>query len=272
MHDYTGATALVTGASKGIGEALACDLATRGAHLVLVSRSADPLDELATRLRARHDIRVEVIASDLSDRQAPQTIDNTLTDRGLEVDLLINNAGVGPVGPFLTRPFQPILQAVDLNINAVMGLTRQIGPGMLERGRGGIINVASVAGFQPMPYQASYGAMKAFVLSFTEALAEELRGSGVRVMGAHPGPVATGFFEGTTAAVTAKAVTPTRIAANILDDFARGRSASFPGQLSDRANVFASRILPRTTVSRIVGNLNRRNGYNHATDIAPPAG
>ncbi|WP_225891303.1 SDR family NAD(P)-dependent oxidoreductase [Streptomyces dioscori] len=221
MTSYTGTTALVTGASKGIGASYAQQLASRGADLVLVARSASVLEALASQLRSAHNVRVEVVAADLLDRGAPQAVADTLTKRGIEVDLLINNAGMSAVGPFLTRPLGPNVDSVDLNITTLMGLVHSIGVGMLERGRGGIINISSVAGFQPMPFQASYGATKAFVLSFTEALAEELRDTDLRVMAVHPGPVKTGFFDGTTAGMNPKAVTPERIAAKSLDDFTR---------------------------------------------------
>lgn len=266
-HNYVGTTALITGASKGIGQSLAHDLSKQGADLVLVARSAERLDELASQVRSASARRVETIAADLADHSAPQKIAHELRDRGVTVELLINNAGMGAVGPFLDRPFAPNQYSVDLNISALMGMTYEFGRAMLSRGRGGIINVGSVAGFQPLAFQASYSASKAFVVSFTEALAEELRGTGVRVMAAHPGPVATGFFDSTTAAIDAKAVTPDHIAGNILEDYARGRALSFPGRSSDKATTFVSRILPRSAVARIAGRVNRKNGYDHVGDV-----
>lgn len=270
MHSFSGTTALITGASKGIGEAYAQQLASRGADLVLVARSAEALEQLASQLREAHGSHVVVIAADLFDRAAPQAIVDTLTEQGIEIDLLINNAGLGAVGPFLTRPLGPNIDSVELNINALMALVHGIGPAMVERDRGGIINVSSVAGFQPMPFQASYGATKAFVLSFTEAVAEELRDSNVHVMAAHPGPVETGFFDATTAKMNSKAVSPERIAAKSLDDFARGRSISFPGKLSERGVAFASRLLSRKRVARLTGNFNRRSGRDNVSDVDTP--
>ncbi|MGW7517531.1 SDR family NAD(P)-dependent oxidoreductase [Streptomyces sp. NPDC054796] len=266
MHDYTGQTALVTGASKGLGEAFARELAARGAHLVLVARSADALDKLAEQLRSAYGVRTDVIAADLTDRQAPQAVADALQERELSVDLLVNNAGMGAVGPFLSRPYEPNARSVDLNVSALMELVHHIGRSMLERGRGGIINVSSTAAFQPMPYQASYSATKAFVLSFTEALVEELRGTGVRVMAAHPGATDTGFFDGTTAVMNPKAVAPDRVAAKALDDFARGRSSSFPGRASDRVLTFVPRLLPRSLTARISGTYNRRAGHHRVAD------
>ncbi|MET8003665.1 SDR family NAD(P)-dependent oxidoreductase [Nonomuraea glycinis] len=267
MHDYSNTTALVTGASKGLGEAYAHELARRGANLVLVARSAGALHALAERIQAAHHVSVHVIAADLSDRRSPQAVVDELKRLGLEVDLLVNNAGLGAVGPFLSRPLEPNLQSVEVNVAALMGLVHLVGAGMLERGRGGIINVASTAAFQPMPYQASYAATKAFVLSFTEALTEELRGTGLRVMAAHPGATDTGFFSGTTASMDPKADTPASVAANTLDDFARGRSVSYPGRACNRAATWASRLLPRGTVAGITGGLNRRAGFHDVSDV-----
>ncbi|AXK35095.1 SDR family NAD(P)-dependent oxidoreductase [Streptomyces armeniacus] len=270
MHDYTNTTTVVTGASKGLGEAYARELASRGAHLVLVARSSDALNTLAGQLRKAHSVRVDVIAADLSDRRAAQTVADTVEELGLEADLLVNNAGTGSVGPFLGRPLEPNLRSVDVNVTALVALCHLLGARMVERGRGGIVNVASTAAFQPMPYQAGYAATKAFVLSFTEALAEEVRHTGVRVMAAHPGAIDTGFFDGTTASVDPRAAdTPARIAAGTLDDFARGRSVSYPGRAFNRAGTWASRLLPRTTVVRITGGLNRKLGFDDVRDLAP---
>lgn len=272
MYSYAGTTALITGASKGIGEAYARQLASRGAGLVLVARSAGALEELAAQLRKAHGSQVVALAADLFDRNAPQSIADMLAERGVEIDLLINNAGMGAVGPFLTRPLGPNIDSVDLNINALMGLTHGIGARMLARGHGGIINVASVAGFQPMPFQASYGASKAFVLSFTEALAEELRGTGIRVLAVHPGPVATGFYDGTTATAHPAAVSPDRIAARSLDDFALGRTISFPGGWSDRGTAFASRLMSRRRVVRLSAKFSRNSGLDHVLDVPAAPG
>ncbi|MFJ3360353.1 MULTISPECIES: SDR family NAD(P)-dependent oxidoreductase [Streptomyces] len=272
MHEYTNTTALVTGASKGLGEAYARELASRGAHLILVARSADALHALADEIRATHSVRVDVIAADLSDRRSPQRVLDAVDGLGLDVDLLVNNAGMGAVGPFLDRPLAPNLQSVDVNVTALVGLVHLLGARMVERGRGGIVNIASTAAFQPMPYQASYAATKAFVLSFTEAVAEEVRGTGVRVMAAHPGATATGFFDRTTASMNPKFTdAPADVAARTLDDFARGRAVSFPGRASQRVGVWASRVLPRTAVTRVTGALNRRLGFRDVSDRDPAA-
>jgi short-subunit dehydrogenase len=173
------------------------------------------------------------------------------------------------VGPFLGRPLGPQLSTVGLNISGLLALTHTIGAELVARGSGGIINVSSTAAFQPMPYQASYAATKAFVLSFTESLAEELRGTGVHVMAAHPGAIATGFFDGTTATIDARAAdTSDSVAARTLDDYARRRAVSYSGRAVNRAMTWPARLLPRTVVVRITGALNRRLHLDEVVDVA----
>ncbi|MFI6699526.1 SDR family NAD(P)-dependent oxidoreductase [Streptomyces sp. NPDC050509] len=272
MYSYRGTTALVTGASKGLGRAYAQELGRRGAHLILVARSAPALERLASEIRADHHVDTRVIATDLSDPAGPTAVAEELREQGAAVDLLVNNAGLGSVGPFFTRPLAQHVQSVDVNINGLMLMTRLIGEDMLERGSGGIINVASTAAFQPMPYQASYAATKAFVLSFSEALTAELRDSGVHVMVAHPGATDTGFFDNTTAVMDAKrADSPTRVAAKTLEDFARGRTASYPGRPLFRALTWPARLLPRTTVTRVTAGFNRHMGFHEVQDVRTPA-
>ncbi|ANZ41549.1 dehydrogenase [Lentzea guizhouensis] len=264
---FRGRTALVTGASKGIGAACAHELARRGADLVLVARSATTLERLAGELRAVHGIRVEVIAADLADRDGPGKVDAELRSRDIHVDLLFNNAGAGSAGPFFERPFGAQLASVDLNVTGLMTLTHLLGRRMVEAGSGGIINVSSTAAFQPLAYQAVYAATKAFVLSFSEAVAQELAGTGVRVMAAHPGAVATGFFDGTTAKITSLADSPERIARRTLDDFERGRHASYPGRWANRAQTWAARLLPRRQVAALGAWFNRKLGFEHVSDV-----
>ncbi|MGH9059863.1 MAG: SDR family NAD(P)-dependent oxidoreductase [Acidimicrobiales bacterium] len=272
MNEYTGITALVTGASKGLGTAYALELARRGANLVLVARSADALEHLATRIREEHGVRVDVIAADLGDRAGPAHVADVLRERAIDVDLLLNNAGLGSVGPFLDRPLEQPVLSVDVNITGLLALTHRLGQGMRARRSGGIINVASTAAFQPMPYQAAYAATKAFVLSFSEALAEELAGSGIRVMAAHPGPVATGFFDGTTATMDPRTTdSPEVVATETLDDFAKGRHASYPGRSGNRRKTWGARFLPRRRVAAITGRITRKAGFDKVSDVAAPA-
>jgi short-subunit dehydrogenase len=267
--DYRDVTALVTGASKGLGRALALELARRGARPILVARSEAQLRDLAAEIRRRHGGQdAEVIVGDLIAPDGPQQILRELSDRGLPVDLLVNNAGAGDAGAFLRRPLEKQLRTIDLNVNGLLALTHAIGAELVARGQGGIINVASVAGFQPMPFQATYAASKAFVLSFSEALAEELRGSGVHVMAAHPGPIDTGFFDGATATMQTGADTPERIAVRTLDDYAKRRPASYPGRPEYRAITWIARVLPRVAAARVAGTVNRRLRYDEVVDVA----
>lgn len=267
--DYRGITALVTGASKGLGRSYALELARRGARPILLARSEGDLRKLAAEIRERHGgPEPEVITGDLAAPDGPELILRELHDRGLTVDLLLNNAGAGSAGPFLTRPLGPQLSAVGLNVDGLLTLTHAIGRELVARGSGGIINVSSTAAFQPMPYQASYAATKAFVLSFTEALAEELRGTGVHVMAAHPGAIATGFFDGTTATIDPRAAdTPEYIAARTLDDYTRRRSVSYPGRPFNRAMTWPARLLPRTAVARLTSLLNRQLRFHEVVDV-----
>ncbi len=177
--------ALITGASSGIGEQFARQLAARGHDLVLVARRADRLERLAAELPTD----AKVVACDLAAEAA--SLGGRVQELGVEVDLLVNNAGFGTSGPFVEHDPARDAEQVRLNCEAVVTLCHAFLPAMVERRRGGIINVASSAGFQPIPYESVYAATKAFVISFTDALHTELRGSGVRVMSVNPGPVPT---------------------------------------------------------------------------------
>ncbi len=197
MFIYKGSTALITGASKGLGVTFAEELARRRADLVLVARSKDALQTLAARLTAQYGVKCYVIAADLAN---PRTIDDIyaeLSETGVPVDLLINNAALGLSGRFLDHDHSKEQASIQVNVQALVGLSHRFGRAMSARGRGGIINIASNSAFQPLPYMATYAASKAFVLHFGEALQHELSPRGVRVMTACPGPTATSFFEGT---------------------------------------------------------------------------
>jgi len=183
--------ALVTGASSGIGAAFARALHRRGERLILVARRVDRLEALAAELGGRH----EVIAADLAAPDAAGRLLEAVESRGLVVDLLVNNAGLGHTKAFADEPIEAVRSMIDLNVRALTELTHAFLPGMRSRGRGRIVNVASNAAFQPVPYLTVYAATKAYVLSFTEGLAEELRGSGVKVQALCPGVTATEFLE-----------------------------------------------------------------------------
>jgi uncharacterized protein len=178
-------TALVTGASSGIGEQFARQLAQRDYHLILVARRGDRLRQLADELP----VATHVVACDLAS-DADQ-LPGQVASLGTEVDLLVNNAGFGLRGRFAELSAERQAEMVRVNCEAVVILTRALVPGMIERGRGGVITVASTAGMQPLPYEATYGASKAFALNLTEALHMELRGTGVKALAINPGPVPT---------------------------------------------------------------------------------
>ena len=186
-------TALITGASAGLGRELARLAAKDGHDVVLVARRRDRLEELAKELETAHGVRATVIAANLGDRAVPSAIADELHAKGIAVDFLINNAGFGTRGSFVHSDLVRELEMVEVNIRALMQLTRLFLPDMIARKRGRILNIASVAGFLPGPYMATYYASKAFVLSFTEALSAELAGTGVTVTASCPGPTATEF-------------------------------------------------------------------------------
>src|SRR5438128_1555599 len=187
--------ALITGASSGIGLELAKLFARDEHDVVLVARRADKLKQLAAQLGSAHNIRATVIPADLADPAAPEEIFRALRAADVELDVLVNNAGFGVTGPFLATDAAAELRMIQVNVTALTHLTKLFLPGMLGRGAGRVLNVASTAGFQPGPLMAVYYATKAYVISFSDALAEELRGTGVTVTCLCPGPTKTGFQE-----------------------------------------------------------------------------
>lgn len=189
-------TALVTGASSGLGEHYADFLARSGMALILTARSTAALEQNAARLADRHNCAVDVIPADLTDRDARRDLIARVDARG-PLDLLINNAGFGTHGPFVGMDPDRLENEIELNCVALTHLCRAFLPAMIDRGRGAIINVASTAGFQPMPTLSVYAATKAYVRSFSHAVWSETRGTGVRVLSVCPGPTQTQFFSNT---------------------------------------------------------------------------
>ena len=188
-------TALVTGASSGIGVELARQLAARGHGVTLVARREDRLRSLADELASSAGVRTEVIAADLADSGSREGVVATLAERGLEVDILVNNAGFSTMGSVQRSEADREVAMVRTDVEAVVHLCSALIPGMVARGRGAVLNVASTAAFQPIPGQAGYAASKAFVLSYSRAIGQELKGTGVTVTTLCPGPVETGFAE-----------------------------------------------------------------------------
>src|SRR5258706_7625520 len=186
-------TALITGASSGIGLDLARLFAADKWDVALVARTEPKLRELAAQIEKEHGITAHVVAADLARPEAPAEIVKTLTDRGIAIEALVNNAGFGLLGEFAKTDLTAELEMIQLNVTALTHLTKLVLPPMVERKRGAILNVASTASFQPGPLMAVYYATKAYVLSFSEAIADELRDTGVTVTALCPGPTATGF-------------------------------------------------------------------------------
>lgn len=254
---------LVTGASKGLGASFAQSLAARGANLVLVARSSDALTVLASELERAHRVQVTTISADLSGPDEVTRVDKLLEQQGIDIDILINNAGYGLSGDFLSNPCEQELGQVALNVNALMSMTHVFGNRMASRQRGGIINVASNASFQAVPYQATYAATKAFVLHFTEAIAYELAEKGVQVMASCPGPTATSFFDQMHSSMTAAQMdSSASVAENTLNAFARGQRVAYPGRASVRVGALAAQLLPRKTVLAIAAAASRKMGLD----------
>ena len=256
MFVYQGKTALITGASSGIGCAFARALAERGMSMVLVARSEEPLRALATELSQRYGVRAEVIPADLSQEGAARQIQQEVERRDLAPDLLVNNAGFGLNGFFETLSPERDHQQVMVDVAAVVDLTHAFVPSMLERAEGAaIINIASTAGFQPIPYMAVYGASKAFVLSFSQALAEEYRTRGLRVLALCPGATETPFFDNAgEAASIGRRRTPEHVVATGLRALERGRSVVIDGY-SNALLAQMSRLAPQRLVARIAGRM-----------------
>jgi len=246
--------ALVTGASSGIGAALARRVARDGRQLVLVARRIDRLEALARELERTSGIRVHVIAADLLASGAVAGLLEEIEKRGLVVDWLVNNAGFGTAGRFHQLPLARELDEIRLNVEALVELTGRCLPGMVARGRGVVMNIASVAGFGPGAYMATYGATKAFVLSFSEAIAAELRGTGVQVLCVCPGFTRTEFQE--RAEVDVRRVPGFAwMSADAVADQAVGAVGRGPVLVTGALNsLMASsmRFLPRRLVTRVM--------------------
>ena len=252
-------TVLITGASSGIGLELAKLFAADRSNLVLVARSECKLNQLAAELRDRHGIEVRVLAKDLTQATAPDDIFDSLTSDGIHVDIVVNNAGFGAVGQLADLDTNRQMDMIQVNVSALTHLTRLFLPSMLERGHGGILNVGSTAGFQSGPGMAAYYATKAFVVSFTEALAEELLGTGVNVTCLAFGPTQTGFGAdsgmGSSNLFKLGVMDATRVTRAGYRGFRRGKLFVIPG-LKNRLGAISVRFVPRWFLRKIVKRLN----------------
>jgi short-subunit dehydrogenase len=248
-------TALVTGASSGIGEQFARQLAAAGHDLVLVARRADRLEQLAGELPTD----AKVIPCDLAADAA--SLAGRVEEAGAQVDLLVNNAGFGNSGPLLEQDAKRNAEQIRLNCESIVTLCHAFLPGMVERRRGGVINVASTAGMQPIPYEAVYAATKAFAISFTDALHIELRGTGVRVMSVNPGPVPTewqpeaGYDESRSGVVPGE-ISAEQVVRESLEAFDRGKRFVIPGR-TIRWFIRATQPSPRAVQLRVTERIYR---------------
>ena len=249
MQIWQGKTALITGASYGIGTAFARALAESGTHLILTARSADRLESLADELRRQHNVRVTIIAADLNNAGAPQFIFTETQRQDLTVDLLINNAGFGAVGDFASQSLEKQLEMIQVNVTALVALTHLYLPAMLARRNGHILNVASTASFQGVPYLATYAATKSFILNFSEGLWAETKPYGVTVTALCPGSTESNFH---AVAGSERSNHPKQSAEAVveagLQALAQGRSHVVSGW-NNKLMVWMERFVPRQVVT-----------------------
>lgn len=260
MTSWSGKWALVTGASAGIGKALAEELARGGANLVLTARRRERLDELANVLAGQYKIQARVFVADLADDNAPEQIFQFTKEQGIQVDLLINNAGFGAYGEFPTVDTRRLTAMVQVNCAAVVHLTRLYLPDMVARRRGHVLIVASTASFQSVPYISTYAATKAFDLLFAEGLAEEMKPHGVRVCALCPGSTESEFSQvagqAHIAATRANRESAEKVARTGLRALAAGRSYVISG-FGNYLGVLGQRLVSRRFVARVAARMFR---------------
>ncbi|MEO8906259.1 MAG: SDR family oxidoreductase [Polyangiaceae bacterium] len=260
---FSGTYALVTGASSGLGEEFARQLAHRGCNLVLTGRSREKLETLASDLARINGVATRVVTADLAQPGGAEQLALIVDDLGVTIDHLVNNAGFGSAGNFTESDARRETNMVRVNVESVVCLSRHFLPGMVARNRGGIINVGSTAAFQPTPYMATYAASKAFVVSFSAALASELERSPVRVLACCPGPVPTGFQaaagipEGSV--LKFAKLEPNDVVHSTLEAYASGRVVYVPGK-ANSVQTTLSKLLPRALVVRAARFSMRRLG------------
>jgi uncharacterized protein len=257
------AHALITGASSGIGESFAYALAGQNHDLVLLARRENRLNAVAAKARELGAGRTEIIAADLARAGAPLELQARLASASIEIDYLINNAGFGTTGRFDRLPLAREIEEIELNVTALVALTRLFLPPMIQRGSGTIINVASTAAFQSIPYMATYAATKAFVLSFTEAIGAESGSSGVRILALCPGPVRTEFqavAKNENALMPSFAyLDPDTVVKQALAAVERGRRVRINGMMNAAAAI-GVRLFPRALITSIAGRIYRNAG------------
>ncbi|MCC7086822.1 MAG: SDR family oxidoreductase [Pirellulales bacterium] len=254
MFEYRGKTAVITGASSGIGRSFAGELAARGMSVILTARSIESLESLAQEIAGLHQVRTDVIPADLSQRQGAAQLADEIVQRGRSVDLLVNNAGFLTHGHFESISPTRERDEVMVNVSAMVELTHAFLPPMLDRQEGGVINVASIAGFQPIPYMAVYAASKAFVISFSVALWQECRDRNVRVVAICPGTTDTPFFDVANApeAALGKKRSPEQVVATALRGLEQRRSLVVDGAVNGLLS-HGPRFIPRWLAAKFAG-------------------
>jgi len=253
-------TVLITGASGGIGEELARLFAAHHCDLVLVARGEDKLQSLSGELARTHGIQSRVLAADLADPTAPPRVFEALQQQGVAIDVLVNNAGFGARGAYAEIDYEVEARMIQVNVAALAHLTRLFLPGMLARRNGKILNVASTAAYVPGPFMAVYYASKAFVLSFSEAIAEETQGTGVTVTALVPGPTETNFAaaagnQDSRLFRTGAVMSAAAVAGVGYDALMAGKRVAIAGA-SNKLTVFSTRLAPRSMLAKITSKLN----------------
>ncbi|NMH68404.1 SDR family oxidoreductase [Bacillus sp. RO3] len=252
-------TALITGASTGIGKQFAYSYAEQGYHVILVSRSVDKLHQLARDIEDKHGVKTYVIPKDLSREWAAKEVYDEVHEKGLSIDTLVNNAGAGTTGELLENTAERNHQQVMLNVNAVVNMTHLFLEDMVQTGRGEIINVASMASFQPIPYMSIYAATKAFVLSFTEGLHEEYKQKGIHIMAVCPGNTETEFFnEAPDSIKVGKMRTSKQVVETTFKALSKKRSHVIDGKLN-AITALLPRFLPRKAVVGVSASLMKKS-------------
>lgn len=258
MKHWQGKWALITGASAGIGVALARELAAGGTNLVLTARRRDRLAGLAAELSSKHDVRTLCCVADLVDPLGPQQIFSFTEEKNIAIDLLVNNAGFGAYGEFSKAPLEKLVEMTQVNVTAVVQMTHLYLPGMIARKGGDILILASTAAFQPVPYISTYAATKVFDLHFAEGLAEEVRQHGVRVCALCPGSTETEFFQvaGQRNHTRRAPETPEKVARVGLEALAAGKTSVISG-FKNWLGAETVRMVPRRTVAKITAGIFR---------------
>jgi len=257
-------TVLITGASGGIGKELADRFAKDGYNVVLVARSEDKLTELAKKYQESYRVQATVFAKDITLPGVAEEIAAELKEKGITIDYLVNNAGFGLYGEFLETKLEQEMNMIDVNIKALTIMTKLFLPDMVKRRQGGVMNVASLVGFFPGPMMSVYYATKAYVLSFTEALENEVSGTGVIVTALCPGLTSTGFVDrsgmGASKLSNGAIMEAGQVAEEGYRGFLRGKTLIIPGA-RNRFNAFMPRMLPRKMMTRVIRSLQDRTGH-----------